>query len=664
MKEPPEAVNMSLGLSMTKDPQTSKIMVCGPTIPKACVSTTTYNGMCFTIDGTNVDTPIPNKLRDCPAPAQTDIAFLLDGSGSVSDDDFVKMKEFVITLIQGLSNRDIRFAVAQYSDDCTIHVRFTSTLNAYEIRSIWQKNRGTNTAGGINKLVNELFAREARPGANRVLIVITDGVSTTYGLPEAAENARRNKIIRYAIGVGWAFNNPSAENELNIIASDPDSDYKFKVGSFDVLDKIRKTLETNIIAIEGTQTSGDSTRMEFAQDGFSAAFVPNRNVVLSAVGAFQWKGGFQEYSAGRAYEFQQGSEHDSYLGYSMTVAKRGHMYVVLGAPRHEHKGVVVLSSLQTKASFQLIPPEPQIGAYFGAEVCAVDLNSDSYTDLLLVSAPLHTQDGREGKVFVFSMSYRLELKMTLNGMAGQKGRFGSSVASPADLNGDKIPDVVVGAPLEDNGQGSIYIFNGRTEDITPTYSQRISGSSVQTGLRFFGLSLSESALDHSGDRLTDIAVGSKGRVILLRSRPIVSLVTKVTYSPSKIPTKSTDCANPLENTLRLCFTMSGVNTQIRDLAANINYTLKLDAKRQNSRAYFSPKNRLLTDKMTVQLQEVCREHKFYIETCTENALNPLSNELTFAFEGLPLSRLDNLKPVLHPDIRNTSNHNVRAESLQ
>ena len=61
--------------------------------------------------------------------------------------------------------------------------------------------------------------------------------------------------------------------------------------------------------------------------------------------------------------------------------------------------------------------------------------------------------------------------MTVNGMAGQKGRFGSSVASPADLNGDKIRDVVVGAPLEDNGQGSIYIFNGRAEDITPTYSQ-------------------------------------------------------------------------------------------------------------------------------------------------------------------------------------------------
>ncbi|KAL6474962.1 hypothetical protein MHYP_G00160020 [Metynnis hypsauchen] len=667
LKEPPEAVNMSLGLSMTKDPWSSKIMVCGPTIPKDCKPITTYNGMCFTIERSNVDA-VPKVLRDCPPPAQTDIAFLLDGSGSVRPEDFNTMKEFVIKLIQGLSSRDIRFAVAQYSQYCTIHVDFTSSLNTNDIWNIPQMRRITNTAKAINKLVNELFVRKARPDANRVLIVITDGESSRGyddDLSDAAENAKRNKIIRYAIGVGGAFNDPSAENELNIIASDPDSDYKFKVDNFDVLDKIRKKMETNIIAIEGTQTSGDSTKMEFPQDGFSAAFVPNGNVILSAVGAYQWKGGYQEYSSGRPYQFQQGSEHDSYLGYSMTVARTwSHTYVVLGAPRHKHKGTVVISSLQTKASFQLVPPEPQIGEYFGAEVCAVDLNSDSYTDLLLVSAPLHTEDSWEGNVFVFSMSNRHEKpewKLTLNGMAGQKGRFGSSVASPADLNGDKIRDVVVGAPLEDNGQGSIYIFNGRAEDITPTYSQRISGSSLRTGLRLFGLSLSESALDHSGNRLPDIAVGSKGRVILLRSRPIVSLVTKVTYSPSKIPTRLTDCAKPLENTLRLCFRMIGLNSQISELAANINYTLKLDAKRQTSRAYFTPKNRLLTGMMKVQLQEVCNHHKFNIDACTEDALNPLSNELRFTFEGLPLSTLDNLRPVLHPDIKHTSDHNLDFE---
>ncbi|KAI4884526.1 hypothetical protein NFI96_020494, partial [Prochilodus magdalenae] len=657
--EPPEAVNMSLGLSMVKDPRSLKIMACGPTIPKNCKSTTTYNGMCLTIG--NGNEPVPRELRDCPPPAQTDIAFLLDGSGSVNSNDFSNMKQFVITLVRGLLVRDVRFAVAQYSDYCEIHVDFTSYLDDNQIWRIRQMGSFTNTAGGINKLVNELFARRARQGANRVMIVITDGVSTTPGLEQAAQNAERNNIIRYAIGVGNAFNNQRAEGELNTIASDPDQDYKFKVDSFNVLDKILKTLETNIIAIEGTQTSGDSTRMEFAQDGFSAAFVPNGNVILSAVGAYQWKGGYQEYKSGQPYKFQSGSEHDSYLGYSMTVATWDQEYAVLGAPRHKHIGAVVMTSLRTSKKIQLDPPESQIGAYFGAELCAVKLNAQSFTDLLLVSAPLHTQDGREGKVFVYSKTSAPQIKMTLEGMAGQRGRFGSSLASPADLNGDGIRDVVVGAPMEENGQGSIYIFNGRTQDISPTYSQRIRGSSVKSGLRFFGLSLSESALDHSGDNLKDIAVGSKGGVILLRSRPIVTLETKVTYNPLKIPTKSTDCANPLETTLHLCFTMSGYSTQITDLTANINYSLKLDAKRPNSRATFSEKKRDLNAVMKIELKENCKTHKFYIEACTEDALNPLSNELTFTFEGLPSTSAGNLRPVLHPDIKTSSDHNLDFE---
>jgi len=49
----------------------------------------------------------------------------------------------------------------------------------------------------------------------------------------------------------------------------------------------------------------------------------------------------------------------------------------------------------------LLLSQPQIGSYFGAEVCAVDLNNDSNTDLLLVSAPTYTESDREGLVVVY-----------------------------------------------------------------------------------------------------------------------------------------------------------------------------------------------------------------------------------------------------------------------
>ncbi|KAK2876894.1 hypothetical protein Q8A67_020990 [Cirrhinus molitorella] len=337
----------------------------------------------------------------------------------------------------------------------------------------------------------------------------------------------------------------------------------------------------------------------------------------------------------------------------------------MGAPRHKHKGQVTVSRIDRISSKlqELDSPKPQIGSYFGAEVCVVDLNSDSTTDLLLVSAPTYMEPDREGKVFVYTFNRRLYFSFSgtvLEGMAGQRGRFGSSLSSPADLNGDGYMDVLIGAPLEEDGQGSIYIFNGGAYQINPTYSQRIAGSSVRSGLRFFGISLSQFSLDQSRDTLPDVAVGSMGAVLLLRSRPTMNLQTKVTYNPSKIPTGETD--QSLKNTMKVCFTMSPNRHSITGLTANINYTIILDAKRQKYRAYFSPKNRFDSYVMIIGVyKEICKSHSFFIDDFSEDALNPLSNQLTFTFEGLSSARLQNIKPILLPGIKTTTEHNLDFE---
>uniref|UniRef100_A0AAU6SI68 CD11b n=1 Tax=Ctenopharyngodon idella TaxID=7959 RepID=A0AAU6SI68_CTEID len=647
-----EAVNMSLGLSMSIDPQSSRAVVCGPTIPKNCDEITTYNGMCFKISPDNVvSTSVPETLRECPI-SQIDIAFLLDGSGSVKPPEFIKMKDFVIEMIKSFIDRNTQFAIAQFSTQCVIHYKFEQVKDAMwwqdAVNRISQQRGWTYTARAIRKLMNELFVSNggARPSASKILVVITDGESTDPNdLTAAVQQAQAKNIIRYAIGVGDAFNRDKAREELATIASLPTNNHVFQVTDFDALESIREKLKENIIAIEGTQTSGDSSRMEFAQDGFSAAFTSNTDMIMTAVGAFQWKGGYQLYKPNdNSAVFQAGTEHDSYLGYSLAIATMsGAKYAVMGAPRHKHKG------------------QPQIGSYFGAEVCVVDLNRDSNTDLLLVSAPTYMESDREGIVFVYIFTRRSDFIFldTLVGMAGQRGQFGSSLASPADLNGDGFMDVLIGAPLEENGQGSIYIFNGRDGVIIPKYSQRIAGSSVRPGLRFFGISLSQSSLDQSQDNLPDIAVGSKGAVLLLRSRPIMLLETKVTYNPTKIPTG--DCAKPLQNTLTVCFTMSRYRHGITGLAANINYTITLDAKRQKYRANFSPKKRLLSDVMKIGVQEVCKSHAFFIEACSEDALNPLSNQLNFTFEGLPSASMQNLRPILLPEIKTSTDHNLDFE---
>ena len=52
------------------------------------------------------------------------------------------------------------------------------------------------------------------------------------------------------------------------------------------------------------------------------------------------------------------------------------------------------------------------------------------------------------------------------------GRFGSSISSVTDLNGDDLKDVAVGAPLEDEGRGAVYIYLGdKLGGIRKSYTQ-------------------------------------------------------------------------------------------------------------------------------------------------------------------------------------------------
>ena len=74
---------------------------------------------------------------------------------------------------------------------------------------------------------------------------------------------------------------------------------------------------------------------------------------------------------------------------------------------------------------------------------------------------------------------QFEMPVVLRGQAGEGGRFGSSMAPLPDLNQDGVFDLAVGAPLENRGQGSVYIFHGDNRGtINPTISQVETQTSV------------------------------------------------------------------------------------------------------------------------------------------------------------------------------------------
>lgn len=53
----------------------------------------------------------------------------------------------------------------------------------------------------------------------------------------------------------------------------------------------------------------------------------------------------------------------------------------------------------------------------------------------------------------------------------ENARFGSALAPVSDLNGDSFNDLVVGAPLEDEHRGVIYIYNSQRNRILRKYKQ-------------------------------------------------------------------------------------------------------------------------------------------------------------------------------------------------
>ncbi|MEQ2297729.1 hypothetical protein AMECASPLE_037622, partial [Ameca splendens] len=254
---------------------------------------------------------------------QADIAFLLDGSGSVRPDDFSRMKTFVKNLIKSFLGRDVKFAITQFSSRTTTHFYF----NQFNIYSNWQNQidqirqltGGTKTAEAIRNVVEDVFSplRGSRANVNKILIVITDGESQDgSNLPGTIKLADDKKIVRFAIGVGSAFTNPRAKQELDTIASKPAGNFVFQVGSFDALNKIQESLQAKIFSIEGSQTSGEALKQEMSQEGFRAAYVSGE-IQMAMVGANQWKGGYKKYSLSSAQttgSFEPSFlEADSYL---------------------------------------------------------------------------------------------------------------------------------------------------------------------------------------------------------------------------------------------------------------------------------------------------------------------------------------------------------------
>ncbi|XP_053410996.1 integrin alpha-D isoform X1 [Nycticebus coucang] len=669
---PPEAVNISLGLSLAVSSSHFWLLACGPTMHRACGENMYAKGSCLLLDShLQIVRTVPAALPECPS-QEIDIVFLIDGSGSIAPNEFNQMKDFVRAVMDHFKGTNTLFSLLQYSNLLKIHFTFTKFQNSASPQSlvdpINQLKGLTYTATGIQKVVTELFHSDngAREHAKKILIVITDGQKYRDPLEYSTviPQAEKAGIIRYAIGVGDAFQEPTARQELDTIGSAPPQDHVFMVNNFAALGSIQKNLQEKIFAVEGTQSkTGSSFQHEMSQEGFSSVFTMDRPV-LGAVGSFTWSGGAFLYPPNMNSTFINMSQEnvdmrDSYLGYSTELALwKGVQSLVLGAPRHQHTGKVVIF---TQAARQWRPKAEvagtQIGSYFGASLCSVDVDRDGSTDLVLIGAPHYYEQTQGGQVSVCPLprgQSRWQCEVILRGEQGHPwGRFGAALTVLGDVNGDKLTDVAIGAPGEQENRGAVYLFHGASgPSISPSHSQRITGSQLSSRLQYFGRSLS-GGQDLTQDGLVDLAVGAQGHVLLLRSLPMLTVGVTMRFTPVEVARAVYQCSEEVPTTQEagkatICLTVHKSSLDhLGDVQSSVKYDLALDPGRLISRAIFDEtKNWTLTRRKALGLGDHCETMKLLLIDCVEDVMSPIILRLNFSLVGEPIPSFRNLRPVL------------------
>ncbi|RPI32968.1 MAG: hypothetical protein EHM70_07495, partial [Chloroflexota bacterium] len=152
----------------------------------------------------------------------------------------------------------------------------------------------------------------------------------------------------------------------------------------------------------------------------------------------------------------------------------------------------------------------QFSAEFGYSVgTAGDVNGDGYADVIVGAWKYSNDELREGRAYVYYGSENgLSAKPAWTAESDQvNSRFGSSVGTAGDVNGDGYADVIVGALDYDNGEtdeGRAYVYYGSSAGLvdTPTWTAESDQASA-----CFGYSVG-TAGDVNGDGYADVIVGA------------------------------------------------------------------------------------------------------------------------------------------------------------
>uniref|UniRef100_A0A7N6A2K7 Integrin, alpha 6b n=1 Tax=Anabas testudineus TaxID=64144 RepID=A0A7N6A2K7_ANATE len=320
------------------------------------------------------------------------------------------------------------------------------------------------------------------------------------------------------------------------------------------------------------------------QQGLSATFDRDYHyLIFGAPGTYNWRGvvrleqknnTFLEMDIFDDGPFETGDESEmnqnlvpapanSYLGFSLdsgkSLTKKGQLTVVAGAPRANHSGAVVL--LKTGPSSSKILLEEYIlegeglASSFGYDLAVLDLNGDSWQDIVVGAPQYFEKDGEiGGAVYVYINNAGNWNQVKRTRIDGPKdSMFGLAVENLGDINQDGYHDFAVGSPYENDGTGNVYIYHGSATGLSSTKAaQVLHGKSSQ--VKLFGYSLAGN-MDLDKNSYPDLVVGSlSDSVFLFKARPVINIQKEIKFSPNEIDLSKKNCGSSFCLSVEACFT--------------------------------------------------------------------------------------------------------------
>nr|XP_012997177.1 collagen alpha-1(XII) chain isoform X1 [Cavia porcellus] len=192
--------------------------------------------------------PVLSSGMECLTRAEADIVLLVDGSWSIGRTNFRTVRSFISRIVEvfEIGPKRVQIGLAQYSGDprtewqLNAHRDKKSLLQA--VANLPYKGGNTLTGLALNFIRQQNFKTQAglRTRARKIGVLITDGKSQD-DVEAPSKKLKDEGVELFAVGIKNAD-----EDELKMIATDPDDIHAYNVADFESLSSIVDDLTTNL----------------------------------------------------------------------------------------------------------------------------------------------------------------------------------------------------------------------------------------------------------------------------------------------------------------------------------------------------------------------------------------------------------------------------------